>query len=334
MTKRAFMVGLPLLLAVVGGAALVAHRMHALPKDAVLRYGDTVVTTKDFDKRVAVLKAVYGVQPPATGAARVRFNRDAAKAYAVSLVLGKVAASEGIEVADSAASREVSSMVDQKLGGDSDAFVDFLTQAGLSRNDVVEEVRRTIAARRLYAKVTAKVREATVTDARRTYDSQKASMTSPEQRTLRTIVVPSKTEADRIRHLLDSGADFATLARDESQDAVSRPEGGLLGTLPQSTLEASFGREAFRADKGAVFGPVRGERGWNVGRVDDIVPPRQLTFAEAKDDLIRQLTAARLAAAWDPWLYRQLRKADVKYASAYRPKDPFGTGDPSARLAR
>jgi peptidyl-prolyl cis-trans isomerase C len=326
MTKRQAVIGVLLGLVVIASSALVTHRLRALPRDAVLRYGDTVVTTADFDKRVAVLKAIYGVQPPARGIARARFNRDAAKSYGVSLVLDETAASEGIRVADSAASRELSSMVDEKLGGDTDAFIDFLAQAGLSRADVVDEVRRTIAARRLYAKVTAKVVPATTADARRTYEAQKASMVSPEQRTLRTIVVPTEAEAVRVRQQVDSGADFTSVARDESQDAVSKADGGLLGTLPQSSLEPAFGAAAFRADKGAVFGPVRGQRGWNVGRVDDIVPPRALTFAEAKDDIIRQLTAIRLAAAWDPWLYRQLRKADIEYADAYRPKDPYAAG--------
>jgi peptidyl-prolyl cis-trans isomerase C len=325
-SKRRLIVGLLLLLAVAGIAVVITHRLHALPENAVLRYGDTVVTTRDFDRRVGVLSAVYGVRPPTDGAGRARFNRNAAKSYAVSLVLEEAAAKRGIRVADAAASREVSSLVDEKLGGDSDAFVDFLAQAGLKRSDVVDEVRRTMAARRLYAQVTATVTEATTADARRAYASHRASMRAPEQRTVRTIVVPSRADAERIRDRLDSGADFATVAREESRDTVSRADGGLLGTVARSALEPAFGAAAFLATEGAVFGPVQGRYGWNVGRVDAVIAARPITFDEIKDVLIRQLTAARLAAVWDPWLHQRLRDADIVYAPAYRPTDPLAAG--------
>jgi len=331
-TKRRFIVALVAVAVAAGTAAIVNHRVRTLPENAVLRYGDTVVTAQQLGRRVAVLEAVYGVEPPTRGPARVRFNRDAAKSYAVSLVLDDIAASRGIKVSDQAASREVTLTVKKKLGGDDDAFIDFLAHAGVNRADIVDEVRRTIAARRLFARVTADVPEVTTAQARRVYTSQRSRMKSPEQRTLRTIVVPSESEAARIRQQLDGGADFATMARQASRDAVSMADGGLLGTLPRSALEPAFGKAAFSAKAGSVFGPVRGQHGWNVGRVDAVVPPRPLAFDEMKGALTRQLTADRQAAAWDPWLRRQLRAAEVEYAPDYRPKDPIAVKLPSTSI--
>ncbi len=61
---------------------------------------------------------------------------------------------------------------------------------------------------------------------------------------LRLIVVNSAADAEKLRQQLQSGADFAVLAREKSIDATS-VDGGLLGTVDPSTLRDEL-RDAIR----------------------------------------------------------------------------------------
>jgi parvulin-like peptidyl-prolyl isomerase len=64
-----------------------------------------------------------------------------------------------------------------------------------------------------------------------------------------------------------SGADFAALARENSQDYGSAPQGGELGWNKKGAWVKPFEEAAFKARTGEVVGPVRTQFGWHVIKV-------------------------------------------------------------------
>ncbi|MDT7559918.1 MAG: hypothetical protein QOI68_4388, partial [Pseudonocardiales bacterium] len=61
-----------------------------------------------------------------------------------------------------------------------------------------------------------------------------------------------------------------------------------------------------------------------VGKVAEIRPEIPLAFEQVQEQLRDGLRGERQTKAWNDWLGRQLREADVTYADNYRPVDPDG----------
>lgn len=327
--RRLWLVGL--VVAVVAGAVVwlvVRSDGGELPEDAVMRVGDRVVTAEQLDERVASLKALYGVKVPEDADQRAEFDREAAKSMALSLVLEDEATDRGIEVSEKESRAELDKIIEERLGGDRQQFLTFLGEEGLSEEQVLEEIVRTLQTTELYGQVTEDVPDATLEEAKAEYDDRKAEMTTPEKRRLRNIVVADKANAERIADRLAKGDPFVEVARAETLDSSTRKSGGDLGTRAASELETAYAEAAFAAGQGEVFGPVQTQYGWNVGQVVKVVPGDPLSFDDVQVTLLEAITSRRQLDEWRSWLSTELKDADVEYADRYRPDDP--TGAPSS----
>jgi peptidyl-prolyl cis-trans isomerase SurA len=87
----------------------------------------------------------------------------------------------------------------------------------------------------------------------------------------------AKVRIDELKKQLDAGGDFATLARDKSDD-TSKSKDGLLGWIEAD--DAQYG-EYFTAAKdaqvGDIIGPTRNDSGWYLLKVEDITTAHENT---------------------------------------------------------
>ena len=82
-------------------------------------------------------------------------------------------------------------------------------------------------------------------------------------------LVAARVEAQTLRQRLASGEDFAALAREHSDDAVSGARGGDLGWFGPGTMVEPFQDAAFAAPVGRVVGPVETQFGVHLIEVTD-----------------------------------------------------------------
>jgi peptidyl-prolyl cis-trans isomerase D len=136
---------------------------------------------------------------------------------------------------------------------------------------------------------------------RQHYDEQKNRYVEPEQRQASHILinVPANSGAAGEKAALTiakalavearkPGADFAALARANSQDEGSKNLGGDLGWLSQSVIEQkAFGTALFALKPGQVSDPVRTAEGWHIILLRDVRPGRQIPFESVRADLER-----------------------------------------------
>ncbi|WP_067430599.1 peptidylprolyl isomerase [Nocardioides jensenii] len=326
MPERTWTRGLALLVvvAVVAAAGVAGYRMFTgLPDDAALKYHDDVITTSELDDRVDVLTALYGIQKPAGDKEKDKFERDVAKAVAVSLILDDAAKDRDIVISDKSARDTLASMVDNQLANSQKDFTALLAKFGIGEDDVLDEVKRQQAIALLFREVTkSDLDKLTADDVRAYYDQDPSRFATPEQRHLRNIVVATKRDANAVVAALRRGDDFRAVARTVSRDDATRDNGGDLGTVAQAELDPTFAEKAFAAKPGTVFGPVKTAYGWNVGQVVKVVPARQRPFAKIKDQVADTLRSERALEVWRDWLGDEIKDADVEYADDYRPEHP------------
>jgi peptidyl-prolyl cis-trans isomerase C len=313
---------LSLVLLACSGLASFLSRDTGLPEGSALRASGVTVSAERLDARVKVLSALYGVQKPESGSQLDKFNRDAAKSMAITLLMDKEAKRRGIVIADRAAETELTKFLEQSLSGDRAAFVNFLADKGISEGDVLTEIKRNLATRRLYDEVVKGTPVATEAEARATYDQKTSSFVTAEARHLRNIVVRTKEDGAAVLTRLQHGASFSEVALDESLDSATRKKGGDLGTVTAQELEQGFATVAFAAQENTYFGPVETQYGWNVGHVDSIVPGHQLAFDQVKEQLIASLSLKKKQDVWRKWLADVVKSADVEYAPSYLPENP------------
>ncbi len=321
--QRLALAGVVALLLVSGGAWW-ANR--GLPDDVAVRVGSTDVSVADLRGRMATVEALYGVTAPDSGTEEDGFWRDAAHSVAVGLVLDDAAKDEDVSISGNQVDASLQQVITSFFGAGEDgqeAFTEALATAGTSEDEVRDELRRQLEVNALFAAVTGDVASPTADDVAAAYQDRRCSLRLPEKRQVRNIVVATRADAQDVLRRLRGGASFASVAAATTIDASTRDSGGDLGLVAAADLEAAYAEAAFAVGKGQLFGPVQGEYGWNVGRVDAIRAGQVPTLAQATDQLKQALFSEAQSDAWRSWLRQQLDAADVQYGDAYVPEDPL-----------
>ncbi|UUV28638.1 peptidyl-prolyl cis-trans isomerase [Amycolatopsis roodepoortensis] len=331
-TRKVRVILLVVLVLLVGGGVggYVWYDSQRLPDDAAFRVADRTVTADQLSGVLETWRAMYGVQPPQDQATLGKFRKDSAKAYAVSLILQKAAQERGIVVGDKVAQDALSRLISQQLGEGSEArgkFVQQLGTVGTSEAAVIEEIKQQLALSQLFDAVTRGSGDVTEQEVKDAFVKRKDQLGTPELRKLSNIVVRTKDEADQIVAGLGQGAKFETVAQQRSIDTATRDKSGDLGAISRSQLQDDYGKAAFTAASGTVFGPVQNQFGWNVGRVNEVTPPVPAAFEKVHDSLKQQLQMEKMLGVWRSWLGTQIRDAGVEYTDEYRPDNPDAAPD-------
>ena len=171
----------------------------------------------------------------------------------------------------------------------------------------IELMKRSALAELLGQKVLGD-KEPTPEELKAEYEKQIAKMPKTEYHA-RHILVDSEEKARELIAKLDTGADFATLAKENSSDSSSS-EGGDLGWFAPSRMVKPFADAVEALEKGAYTkDPVQSQFGWHVIRLDDtrpLEPPsyeaveqqlgqlvKQSKFQEHLDDLMKNAKVER-----------------------------------------
>jgi peptidyl-prolyl cis-trans isomerase C len=90
----------------------------------------------------------------------------------------------------------------------------------------------------------------------------------------------ARAKADAALKQVRGGIDFATVARAQSQDPGSAPNGGDLGFFPKGQMTPAFEEAAFKLKPGAVSGVVETPFGFHIIKVTERRGPRTAPLAE------------------------------------------------------
>ena len=134
--------------------------------------------------------------------------------------------------------------------------------------------------------------------AREIYAATRSKYAVPEQVRVAHILVKIKDgnadaalkRAGEARAKALAGADFATLAREYSDDPSVARNGGELGFFEMKTMDAAFAAAAFAmTKKGELSQPVKSSFGYHIILFEDRRPAATKTFDEAKGEILSDL---------------------------------------------
>lgn len=143
------------------------------------------------------------------------------------------------------------------------------------------------------------------------YEQDKARFIEPEQRLTSHILVKIEAGADAEKaaeakakalavQAKAAGADFAALARQNSDDGGSKDAGGDLGWIAQNgQMAKAFEDAVFATPTGTISGPTKSEFGWHIIQVREIKAGREMPFEQARPELERMLAESARERAYN-----------------------------------
>jgi len=124
-------------------------------------------------------------------------------------------------------------------------------------------------------------------DLKNLYDDNAELYTNPERRRAQHILVESEELAKDLLNQIKEGADFAELAKANSEDTSSSEEGGDLGFFERELMGAEFDEAAFAMNIGDVSEVVATDYGYfHIIKLTDIEPETMQSFDEVQEQLV------------------------------------------------
>lgn len=124
------------------------------------------------------------------------------------------------------------------------------------------------------------------------------------------ILVSDENEAKEIKKKLDTGASFEELAKQESQDLLSKEKGGDLGYFNSGRMAPEFETAAYKLKIGQISNPVKSPNGYHIIKLTD---KKELKpYDEVKDSIRKNLEEERIA---DPIFGKKLLQSELKKAN-------------------
>ena len=135
-------------------------------------------------------------------------------------------------------------------------------------------------------------------DAMAYYQDNIDKYTSEEQRRVSHILIQGddKAKAQKVLDKLKAGADFATLAKEDSEDVGSAQEGGSLGWIERDVMDPEFEKAAFALKQpGEMTDLVKSEFGYHIIKLDELKAPETEPYKSVAKAIKQELKDQKAA---------------------------------------
>jgi parvulin-like peptidyl-prolyl isomerase len=242
----------------------------------------------DYERRVAQYEQALQQQGIDSGTDEgqgylAQARRDVLEGLIDGVLIEQGGATLGITMGDEELESQVEA--DIEAGGGQEAFQEWLQSTGQTREDYKGMLRQSLLSQRVMDAVTVGV------------------STEAEQVHARHIMVESEEAAQQILTMLQEGADFVTLAREQSVDVATKDNGGDLGWFPRGLVAPELENAAFALQPGQISGIVPLGEGYHI---------IQVVEREAARPLAPEIQLDLRLALFEEWLAAQRESASIE----------------------
>ncbi|HWG54925.1 MAG TPA: peptidylprolyl isomerase [Gaiellaceae bacterium] len=320
---------LPALLLALLAAGCGGGGSDDVPADAVASVDGEPIKKQEFDQIVSQARKSYENQKrefPKAGTQEYQTLKNQVVQFLVQRRQYEQEAEDmGIEITDQQVEDRLAQIKKQYFGGDQKKYEAQLKEQGLSDRQVRNDIRAQLVSEKIFAEVTKDVK-VTDEEVRAHYAKNKANYTQPASREVRHILVKSKAKADELHEQVTAqdGANFAALAKANSEDTGSKENGGKL-TISKGQTVAPFDKVAFELDENEISDPVKTEFGYHI--IQALTPVKKAQTTPLKDvqaSIRQQLLQTKKNEAMTKWVdgLKKEYEDKVAYAVGFNPPAP------------
>jgi foldase protein PrsA len=209
----------------------------------------------------------------------------------------KKATELNLKPSDDAINKQIADTINQYKAQYSEKgqFESTLQENGITENELRELVKKSIITSAVQKDM---LKDVTVTDDEvKTYytENKDTEFSVGAGATVAHILVANEETAKSLKAKLDAGADFATLAKENSLDTGTKDNGGSLGFVPYNTtkLITEFVNGFKNLKEGEVSQPVKSQYGYHLIKATGLKGSQEISFDEAKDKIKAALLQQR-----------------------------------------
>jgi parvulin-like peptidyl-prolyl isomerase len=242
----------------------------------------------DYEREVAQYESALGQMgiDPTTDEGKTQLaegQQEVLQGLIDQVLIEEGATALGVTVTDDELAAQMQD--DIEAGGGQAAFDEWLKSTNQTQEDYQKMLRRSMISQRVWDVVTADVPD------------------TMEQVHARVIVLDDQGAAEAVVNQLREGADFETLAQQQSVDVATKDNGGDLGWFPRGLVAPELEQAAFALQPGEVSDPVPLGGRFQVIQVVERDPARALSV-----DLKMQVMQVK----FDRWLDDLRAKATIE----------------------
>ena len=208
------------------------------------------------------------------------------------------------------------------------AYQEALKAKGLTKEDIERETRRALVVNRLLSDVVWPGVTASDEEIARYYDQHRTDFQHPAQIHVSYILIragknaserdAAKAKAAELSRRVHNGEDFAAIARAESQDPATAPNGGDLDYIARGTMGQAFDDAAFALKPGEVSDPVESAFGFYVIKVVAERGPGVAPAAEVRSRIVAVIKGEGRDKAQEKFVAELRSRAAVEIAPDLR----------------
>ncbi len=294
------------------------------------------ITQEQLDKRANKMKLAYEQQGASFDGDQGKMMLDAIKQQTLDQMINQIlikqaAEKEGVAPSDSDIQKRFDEI--KKRFKTEKEFTDALKNYNYTEDELKEYISQQAMMDALFQKVTKNVK-VSEDDMKKYFDENKDKFKEPEKVKARHILIrfdtpnsqdkvnrteeQAKKLAEDISAQLNDGADFATLAKEKSEDPGSKNEGGLLKDQSNSDYFASgvmvkeFDDAVFALKVGQMTKkPVKTQYGFHIIKLEDKKPAKTLTYEEAKKQISTDLPNSKKQEFFNKYVEDLKKKAEI-----------------------
>jgi peptidyl-prolyl cis-trans isomerase C len=188
-----------------------------------------------------------------------------------------------------------------------------LSEQGIDFEKWKSDIWEDLMVERLLAREVSRHVSVSSSEVKRYYQANPQEFQKPDQVHARQIVVSTESEAQKVMEVLQTGADFATVARTKST-APEAERGGDLGYFAMGDMPTEF-NVVFGLSKGGISGIVKSPYGYHIFKLEDKRRAGTISLDEAYKEIAEKLRREKEDRQYKQWLQelRSRTKFEVNY---------------------
>ena len=188
-----------------------------------------------------------------------------------------------------------------------------LSEQGIDFEKWKSDIWEDMMVERLLAREVSRHVSVSSSEVKRYYQANPQEFQKPDQVHARQIVVSTEAEAQKVMEVLQTGADFANVARTKST-APEAEHGGDLGYFAMGDMPTEF-NVVFGLSKGGISGIVKSPYGFHIFKLEDKRRAGAISLDEAYKEIAEKLRREKEDRQYKQWLQelRSRTKFEVNY---------------------
>lgn len=282
----------------------------------------SVITQEDFEREIIRVQRRFASMGKSFDQSQLPIiKREILQGLIHAELLYQESEGKGVRVEEAAIDEQLNRM--KKRLGNEDKFKTELTRMNISEAQLRSQIKRSLVIQKFIVKQFIEKATASTQEVRAYYDSHPYSFKRPELVRASHILIKIDPQADesqraetrkkieQILHRVQQGEDFATLAKEFSQDPSST-KGGDLGYFSRGQMVKPFEEAAFALTPGEVSDLVETRFGYHLIKVFDKKEETTIPYEDIKERIERYVKDKKVETEVGRYVQRLRESAEIE----------------------